>query len=134
MADFITRDQAREIWATSGLSLADLTADNLRQLRGMIDRAMKASGLMQGSYRAAQRFCCRLDVQQPWAELRCRSNYFDNRQAVTFEKEGFVGFAGWADEFNVQPILSAFCKWVGHIETARRSTLTAPGEGEARNG
>jgi hypothetical protein len=44
-------------------------------------------------------------------ELCCRSDYFEGRQAVTFEEGGFVGFAGWADEVNVQPVLRAFVAW-----------------------
>lgn len=30
--------------------------------------------------------------------------------------DGFVGFAGWADDTNVQPILTAFCAWVDGVE------------------
>ena len=112
MSEKLTREQAREAWAASGLSYADLTSVNLRQLRGMIDRAMQEAGLMRGSYRAAQRFRLHLEDARPWADLRCRSDYFDDRQAITFEPGGFIGFAGWADDFTVQPILSAFCKWM----------------------
>lgn len=110
--DAMTRDHARAEWAKSGLTYADLSPESLRRLRGMIDHTMRASGLMQGSYRAAQRFIDRLDGPSPWADLRCRSYCFEGRQAVTFEKDGFIGFAGWADDYNVQPILTAFCKWV----------------------
>ena len=114
-----TRDGARERWAQSGLTIADLNAESLRTLRAMIDRAMRASGLMQGSYRAHQRFLLHLEAPQPWADLRCRSLYFNDRQAITFEPDGFVGFAGWADQWNVQPILTAFCRWVDHHVSVR---------------
>lgn len=110
----LTRDQARQAWIDSGLTHADLTPENLRVLRWMINRSMLASGLMGGTYRAHQRFSCRLDPNRRFADLRCRSGYFDSRQAITFdERDGIgVGFAGWADQWNVQPILTDFVKWV----------------------
>lgn len=111
----LTREQARGAWSASGLTYADLTIINLRMLRGMIDRAMKRTGFMQGSFRASQRFKVNLEGARPCADLRCHSYYFTDRQAVTFDPGGFIGFAGWADEFNVQPILDAFIKWVAII-------------------
>lgn len=113
----LARDQARALWAESGLTYADLNAGHLRTLRGMIHRAMKASGLMSGSFRAHQRF----NIHLNGADLRCRSNYFTGRQAITFEPTGFIGFAGWADQWSVQPILTAFCKWVPHVAAALRA-------------
>lgn len=32
--------------------------------------------------------------------------------------DGFVGFAGWAGDHNVQPILTAFCRWVDELTPA----------------
>lgn len=52
--------------------------------------------------------------------INCKSFYFDDREAVTFNSDEFVGFAGWADDRNVQPILSGFCSWVD--EMAHRVT------------
>lgn len=117
MAD-LTRDQSRQVWTDSGLAYADLTHENLRTLRGMIDRQMRTSGLMRGSYRAHQRFSLH-PSPRPTAYLRCRSHYFDDREAVTFGPEGFIGFAGWADQWNVQPILTAFVKWVDIVAAAK---------------
>lgn len=43
--------------------------------------------------------------------------YFKRREAISFNTEnklgiGFIGFAGWADDSNVQPILQAADNWV----------------------
>ena len=121
------RDHARQVWAGSGLTYDDLTPENLRTLRGMINRRMKESGLMLGSYRAHQRFSFHPAPRRS-AYLRCRSHYFNDREAITFGSDGFVGFAGWADEYNVQPIVSAFCKWVGHIAARRTGQGGVDGE------
>lgn len=119
MSDKHTRDQARAAWAASGLTYSDITVDNLRMLRGMVNRAMKTSGLMRGSYRPHQRWTVKSNAEG--ADLCCRSHYFDDRQAITFEPGGFIGFAGWADEWNVQPILDAFIKWVAILRAYRVS-------------
>jgi len=107
----MTRDEARSHWKKSGLSFASLTPSNLRNLRGKVNKAMIASGAIGESYRAHQRFT----IRDTHAALRCRAYYFEQREAITFNKDGFVGFAGWADDTNIQPILSAFCAWVDEM-------------------
>jgi hypothetical protein len=114
----MTRDEARAHWAKSGLTYAALTAENLRRLRSLIDQRMRTSGAMGGTLRACQRFSIHNDHPNgKWAALKCKAFYFGDRQAVTFEPGGFIGFAGWADETNVQPILTAFCSWVDLMAT-----------------
>lgn len=115
----LTREDARHAWAGTGLRVRDLSRSDLNALRSRLDLSLRASGLIRGSFRmqrgvriVAHGGCVR------GAELRCRSDYFADRQAVTFEEDGFVGFAGWADEVNVQPVLNAFIGWAR--ERARR--------------
>lgn len=38
--------------------------------------------------------------------------YFSGREAISFNEDGFIGIAGWADDTNVKPFLRAFHKWV----------------------
>jgi hypothetical protein len=108
----LTREMGREAWARTGLQVGDLCASDLSDLRGRIDREMRVSGLIRGSFRMEPRVRTRYaGGRLRIAELRCRSDYFTARQAITFEESGFVGFAGWADEVNVQPVLTAFIAW-----------------------
>lgn len=44
--------------------------------------------------------------------LRVSGFYFSGREAISFNEDGFIGIAGWADDTNVQPFLRAFHKWV----------------------
>lgn len=46
------------------------------------------------------------------AFLRVSSRYFSGREAISFNADGFIGFAGWASSGTVQPFLRAFFKWV----------------------
>jgi len=79
-----------------------LTRENLQRLRTLINERMMASGLIKSTYRCRQRACLTLRKGKPyWAALRCHAYYFDNREAVTFNPDGFVGFAGWAADDNV---------------------------------
>ena len=109
----MTREEARAKWAASGLTYEVLTKTSLAQLRKMIDAAMRDSGCFKGTYRAGR--AATLNGRWGPADIRCQAHYFTDRQAVTFEKGGFVGFAGWADDTNVQPILLAFCAWVDEM-------------------
>ena len=44
--------------------------------------------------------------------MRVSGFYFSGREAISFNEDGFIGIAGWADDTNVQPFLRAFHKWV----------------------
>jgi len=114
----MTRDRAREAFAAAGLTYAIVTRPNMEMLRQMVDAEMKAAGLMEGTYR--MRKICRLRTYSAGigAELRCKAHYFDNREAVSFNPCGFIGFAGWADDDNIKPVLSGFLAWVAKMSAA----------------
>ena len=38
--------------------------------------------------------------------------YFADREAISFNDDGFIGFAGWSDSKNVQPFYRAFKSWM----------------------
>ena len=46
------------------------------------------------------------------AYLRVDGPYFTNREAISFNGDQFIGFAGWATDKNVKPFISAFVEWV----------------------
>jgi hypothetical protein len=100
----LTRDAARAAFHDAGLTYEILTPDNLRGLRRCIDQKMRTNGLIKNTFR-----------MRKTKELRCKSFYFDDREAVTFNRDGFIGFAGWADDNNIQPILEGFIEWVHNI-------------------
>ena len=39
-------------------------------------------------------------------------NYFEGREAVSFNEDGFIGFCGWADGCNERAILEGFYRWM----------------------
>lgn len=118
----MTRDEARACWVKSGLTYDVLTRENVSRLQTLVDDEMKSSGCIRGTFRAGR---CKVAIRagKPWADIRCKAFYFKDRQAITFEPDGFVGFAGWADAENVQPVLSAFCTWVDEMAASTSARL-----------
>lgn len=115
----LTRDQARQAFADAGLTYDDLTPTALCFLRTLVAEAVKDAGLFGGTFRVANRFYMRPGPHGPYRYLTCRAQNFDVREAISFNADGFIGFAGWADSQNVQPILQGFTAWVEIIKLRR---------------
>ncbi len=113
-----TRQEARDAWASSGLTYAALTPQALERLRALIDAEVQSGEYLRGTFRAnhkPKRLRCGS------YDIRCTAWYFKGRQArqcVTFEPSGFIGFAGWSDDTNIQPIIRAFMAWVDETKPA----------------
>lgn len=41
--------------------------------------------------------------------------HFNKREAISFNTDGVIGFAGWASSNNSEPFLKAFTKWCDKI-------------------
>lgn len=50
------------------------------------------------------------------AFLFANSYYFTQREAISLNHDGFIGFAGWASDRNVQPFLEGFMEWCDYLE------------------
>ena len=115
----MTRDQARELFEKSPLTYADLTRKNLQRLRNLINQEMKASDCLNGSFRCKQRpFIQDGGPDRFYAGVWCNAFYFEDREAISFNPDGFVGFAGWAGSENAQPIVDGFVLWVKELTEA----------------
>lgn len=109
----MSRNEARQKFKDAGLTYAVITPETLRSLRSAINRHMKDSGLIRGTFRCRERGVIQTSKRgRFFAGINCRAFYFDNREAVSFNDDGFIGFAGWADDENIKPILDGFCEWV----------------------
>ena len=113
----LTRDQARTAFNATGLTYEVLTLKALRRLRVIINRKMKQSGLIDNNLRCNPRVTLSALSYGLYGEIKCHSFYFKNREAVSFNPDGFIGFAGWSDETNVQPILEGFIDWINELTT-----------------
>lgn len=116
------RADARQAFNAAGLTYAVLTPENMQRLRTLVNDRMKASGLIMGAFRCRQRAIIKQTPWGPFAELRCRADYFTNREAISFNTDGFIGFAGWADDTNVRPIIEGFKTWCAELAGNRAPT------------
>ena len=99
------RDHARVLIASHGINHRTVTQNQLKLLHSCIDQRMQASGNYKGTYRmtgGVSHF------------MACCTDQWEFREAVSFNRDGFVGFAGWADNSNVRPILDGVEEWL-HI-------------------
>lgn len=110
----MTRNDARAAFAKAGLSTAALKVDDIAALWRSIDAELRASGLENATLRLDPdpRILADETGRVISADLQCCSERFRNSQAVTFAKNGFIGFAGWADDTFLTPILNGFTSWM----------------------
>ena len=113
----MSRDEARKAFKDAGLTYAVITPVTLQRLRTLINMSMKDAARLDGTFRCKQRgIITRSKSGRFFAGIRRRAFYFDDREAVSFNDDGFIGFVGWADDTNVQPILDGFCAWVDELK------------------
>lgn len=98
-----TREATRNLVILANLMTP--TPDQFMLLYCHVARELIAFDGMSGSYRVDE---------IKGRSITVKAHYFEGRQGVTFEP-GFVGFAGWSDDENVQPILKATVKWVEEL-------------------
>ena len=86
-------DHARELIAAAGINTITVTTRQLKSLHKHVDACMRASGNYNGTYRMNKvgtdpRYCT------------CSTEQWESREAFSFNRDGFIGFAGWADKSN----------------------------------
>lgn len=117
----MTRDEAREYFKNAGLSYADLNEEDIQKLLEILSEELTLYYKNGGEH--AQQMA--MKVRKPriidikclkrtglqYAFLKIDGGYFERREGISFNKNGFIGFGGEFSDVNVQPILKAFCRW-----------------------
>ena len=126
MQKIITNDEAREKFKSMGLSYEILDESRIRLLYKMVKTELKifkkeddAKMNMTRSDKLDMRVTN--DGEFIYAFMYVNGGYFKRREAISFNKDGFIGFAGWASSKNTQPFVRAFMKWcdiLGEIKNA----------------
>jgi hypothetical protein len=99
-----TRDEIRTEIQKRGITSDNVTDKQLGKLLKILRKELKDSKCYDGTFRVQSRL--------PSRYMCCKSNNFDKREMISFNRDGFIGFAGWADDRNIQPILSGVEKWL----------------------
>lgn len=100
----MNRDAVRNRLAKEGITTENVTVDEIKSLRVIINKHLKRSGIYNGTAKL-----CRSKKDVRFLEMK--TDQWESREAVSFNRDGFIGIAGWADNNNVQPLLSALLEW-----------------------
>lgn len=99
-----TNDQARGLLALNKITSNSVTLEQVKALRKILTRRLKLSGIYGGSAKL-----CRAKKDFKYIEMQ--TNQWVGRECVSFNSDGFIGFAGWADTKNGAPIIEAVEEW-----------------------
>ena len=127
----MNRNEARAYFEAAGLSYRDITILKLqmlaaklneafaRQEQGFVEkgitpywRRVNDAKYFKGRYEADGTMRC--------AFLTARGGYFNAREVVSFNEDGFIGFCGEAADSNALPVLETFVAWCDWLKEEKK--------------
>ena len=120
-----TPDEARARFKDSGLTYDDITDGDILVLIMLLNREIKKSNKTGETSVYTMRLSDKRIIKHKsnGAIIECylymNSHYFTQRECISFNRDGFIGFAGWADVGNKNPILRAFLEWVDILKAQK---------------
>lgn len=121
----INRDQARQRWQEVAIPIEALTHSDVQALQRRLDAALRSSNIIR-NIRADRLRRTWVAAEERPILITCSAYYFDKREAVSIYPDGFVGFAGWADDRNIQPFLKAFGAWTDDLVSPEHGDVSVP--------
>lgn len=117
----MSNDEARQYFKDKGLTYADITSGDIcglvMILNKHIKKASKNHEMSVDSMHLSEKIVSKYKTNGEL--LGCfiylNSHYFRRRECISFNYDGFIGFAGWADSRNTKPITEAFIEWCDTI-------------------
>lgn len=116
-----TKEEAREYFKNAGLTYKDITEGDILTLIMLLNREIKKSNKMGETSVNTMTLSRKIDLKKRSngtiisCFLYVNSHYFERRECISFNADGFIGFCGWADVGNSNPILRAFREWVNQV-------------------
>ncbi len=122
----ITREEARAHFKDAGLTYSDIREGDILALVMMLNATMKrtqetARTPVQSSWHLSRKIIIKKNSNGTIREcyLFVNAHYFTQRECISFNRDGFIGFCGWAGDENIPPILNTFCAWVDAMAAAQ---------------
>lgn len=113
--------EARDYFARKGLTYDDITEGDILVLIMLLNKHIKKSNKENETSVSTMRLSEKVDMKKKsngtiiTCFLYMNSHYFTRRECISFNRDGFIGFAGWADQGNTNPILRAFLEWCDYL-------------------
>lgn len=112
-------DEARQSFIDAGLDYDALDDQKLRRLQQLVQEELSFHNEQHPDFIMTctrMRFRHDRDGGIVSAALLADGPYFRGREGITFNGDGWIGFAGWACESNTKPFVNAFKRWVDTME------------------
>ena len=110
------RDLARNYFKKCGLTYQDIGIEELNKLIKMLNKHISDFDSCMIMIKEPENIVLDKNKKIKFAELRVKGAYFDDREAITFNQDGFIGFCGWADGHNLTPFVMAFVEWCEYLK------------------
>lgn len=110
-------NEARQYFKDKGLTYEQITEGDIIALQMMCSQELKKSNKIGETSVNTMHMSSKIDMKKRpnGTIIKCflymNSHYFTRREAISFNMDGFIGFAGWADQGNTNPLLRAFLRW-----------------------
>ena len=133
-----SNQDCRDRFAQLGLTYDDITEGDILALVMLLNREIRKSNKSGETSVNTTRLSHKMIIkhkstgQITECYLFMNSHYYTQRECISFNKDGFIGFAGWADDGNTNPIRRAFLEWCEKLASlkiaarAERGTLQFP--------
>ena len=112
-----TNDEARQYFVDKGLTYDDVKEGDILILAMLLNRHFNIANKEHETSVDTMRLSEKKAIKKKsnGSIISCflylNSCYFTRRECISFNPDGFIGFAGWADQGNTNPILRAFLEW-----------------------
>lgn len=122
-----TTKEARQYFRDKGLSYHDITEGDILSLLMLLNREIKKSNKAGETSVSTMHMSSKINMKKRTngTIIKCflyvNSHYFTRREAISFNEDGFIGFAGWADQANTNPLLRAFLRWCDDMAEAKEA-------------
>ena len=116
-----SNDEARQYFIDKGLTYEDITEGDILALVLLLNKHIKAAVKAGETSVNSIHLSKKINIKRKpngsiiYCYLYVNSHYFTQRECISFNPEGFIGFAGWADQGNTNPILRAFLEWCDNV-------------------
>ena len=122
-----TNEEARQYFRRKGLSYHDITEGDILSLLMLLNREIKKSNKAGETSVSTMHMSSKIGMKKRTngTIIKCflyvNSHYFTRREAISFNEDGFIGFAGWADQGNTNPLLRACLRWCDDLAEAKEA-------------
>ena len=120
-------DKARQKFIDAGLQYKDITESKFYLLLSILADELKNFNNNSFEMRISKRLKKDMpiinfddDGNMVNAFIKVSSYYFSGREGISFNSDGWIGFAGWACSTNLIPFCKAFEKWVSVLTNASK--------------